>query len=50
LVHQADKVAVIDPKTGEKTINPAAIPHIGQTTVNCPADHEARFTYEPERL
>ena len=32
-------VASIDPKTGEKTINPAAIPHIGQTTVNCPADH-----------
>ena len=32
----------IDPKTGEKTINPAAIPHIGQTTVNCPADPGGR--------
>ena len=28
-------VAAIDPKTGEKTINVAAIPHIGQTTANC---------------
>jgi alcohol dehydrogenase (cytochrome c) len=35
-------VASIDPKTGEKTINPAAIPHIGQTTVNCPADPGGR--------
>jgi len=35
-------VAAIDPKTGEKTINPAAIPHIGQTTVNCPADPGGR--------
>jgi outer membrane protein assembly factor BamB len=35
-------VASIDPKTGEKTLNPAAIPHIGQTTVNCPADPGAR--------
>ena len=29
-------VKSIDPKTGEKTINPAAIPHIGQTTVSLP--------------
>jgi alcohol dehydrogenase (cytochrome c) len=35
-------VASIDPKTGEKTINQAAIPHIGQTTVNCPADPGGR--------
>ncbi len=35
-------VASIDPKTGEKTINPAAIPHLGQTTVNCPADPGGR--------
>ena len=35
-------VAKIDPKTGEKTINPASIPHIGQTTVNCPADPGGR--------
>jgi alcohol dehydrogenase (cytochrome c) len=35
-------VANIDPKTGDKTINPAAIPHIGQTTVNCPADPGGR--------
>ena len=35
-------VAAIDPKTGEKTINLAAIPHIGQTTVNCPADPGGR--------
>jgi alcohol dehydrogenase (cytochrome c) len=35
-------VASIDPKTGEKTINPAAIPHIGVTTVNCPADPGGR--------
>ena len=35
-------VASIDPKTGEKTINPASIPHIGQTTVNCPADPGGR--------
>jgi alcohol dehydrogenase (cytochrome c) len=35
-------VASIDQKTGEKTINPAAIPHIGQTTVNCPADPGGR--------
>ena len=35
-------VASIDQKTGEKTINQAAIPHIGQTTVNCPADPGGR--------
>lgn len=35
-------VAKIDQKTGEKTINQAAIPHIGQTTVNCPADPGGR--------
>ncbi|HME26941.1 MAG TPA: PQQ-binding-like beta-propeller repeat protein [Acetobacteraceae bacterium] len=35
-------VAKIDDKTGEKTINQAAIPHIGQTTVNCPADPGGR--------
>jgi alcohol dehydrogenase (cytochrome c) len=35
-------VASIDPKTGEKTINQAAIPHIGQTTVNCPSDPGGR--------
>jgi len=35
-------VASIDPKTGEKTINPAAMPHIGVTTVNCPSDPGGR--------
>ncbi len=35
-------VASIDPKTGEKTINPASMPHIGQTTVNCPSDPGGR--------
>jgi alcohol dehydrogenase (cytochrome c) len=35
-------VASIDPKTGEKTINQASVPHIGQTTVNCPADPGGR--------
>jgi alcohol dehydrogenase (cytochrome c) len=35
-------VSSIDPKTGDKTLNPAAMPHIGQTTVNCPADPGAR--------
>lgn len=35
-------VASIDQTTGEKTINPDAIPHIGQTTVNCPADPGGR--------
>jgi len=32
----------IDPKTGAKTINQASIPHIGQTTMNCPSDPGAR--------
>jgi alcohol dehydrogenase (cytochrome c) len=40
-VHQ-NVVASIDPKTGAKTINQAAIPHVGQTTVNCPADPGGR--------
>jgi alcohol dehydrogenase (cytochrome c) len=31
-------VASIDPNTGEKTINPDALPKIGETTLNCPAD------------
>lgn len=31
-------VLSIDPKTGEKTINPEVIPVIGETTFNCPAD------------
>jgi alcohol dehydrogenase (cytochrome c) len=35
-------VSSIDPETGAKTINQAAIPHIGQTTVNCPADPGGR--------
>jgi alcohol dehydrogenase (cytochrome c) len=35
-------IASVDPKTGEKTLNQAAIPHIGQTTVNCPADPGGR--------
>lgn len=35
-------VSSIDPKTGEKTLNPEAIPHIGKTTFNCPADPGAR--------
>jgi alcohol dehydrogenase (cytochrome c) len=35
-------VSAIDDKTGEKTINQAAVPHIGQTTVNCPADPGGR--------
>ena len=35
-------VASIDPKTGEKTINQAVVPHLGQTTVNCPADPGGR--------
>lgn len=35
-------VSSIDPKTGVKTLNPDAIPHIGKTTVNCPADPGAR--------
>jgi alcohol dehydrogenase (cytochrome c) len=40
-VHQ-NVVSAIDPKTGAKTINQAAIPHVGQTTVNCPADPGSR--------
>ena len=35
-------VASIDPKTGAKTINQEAVPHIGKTTVNCPADPGGR--------
>ena len=35
-------VASIDQVTGEKTINPESIPHIGETTVNCPADPGGR--------
>ena len=35
-------VESIDPETGEKSINPDSIPHIGQTTVNCPADPGSR--------
>lgn len=35
-------VASWDPETGEKTINEEAIPRIGQTTVNCPADPGGR--------
>lgn len=35
-------ISAIDPKTGAKTLNPSAIPHIGQTTMNCSADPGAR--------
>lgn len=35
-------VASIDPETGAKTINQDAIPRIGETTVNCPADPGGR--------
>src|SRR5882757_617981 len=35
-------VSSIDPKTGARTLNPAAIPRIGSTTLNCPADPGAR--------
>lgn len=35
-------IAAIDPETGAKTINEAAVPHIGQTTLNCPADPGSR--------
>ena len=35
-------VSKIDPVTGEKTLNPEAIPHIGKTTFNCSADPGAR--------
>src|SRR5262249_56691195 len=40
-VHQ-NVGSAIDPKTGAKTISQAAMPHIGQTTVNCPADPGSR--------
>ncbi len=46
-------IDAIDPKTGAKTINAAAIPHIGQTTMNCPSDPGARgwpaTAYDPAR-
>lgn len=35
-------VASIDPDTGEKTFNPDTVPHIGETTFNCPADPGGR--------
>lgn len=35
-------VTAIDPKTGAKTINADSVPHIGKTTVNCPADPGGR--------
>ena len=35
-------VTAIDPKTGAKSINQESIPHIGKTTVNCPADPGGR--------
>jgi alcohol dehydrogenase (cytochrome c) len=35
-------VTAINAKTGEKTLNQDAIPHIGKTTVNCPADPGGR--------
>lgn len=35
-------VTAIDEETGEKTFNEDAIPRIGQTTVNCPADPGGR--------
>ena len=35
-------VQSIDSKTGKKTINPASVPQIGKTTVNCPADPGSR--------
>jgi alcohol dehydrogenase (cytochrome c) len=35
-------VQAIDPKTGAKTINQDVIPHIGETTTNCPADPGGR--------
>lgn len=44
-------VLSIDQKTGEKTINPATVPHMGETTFNCPADPGGRawqaFSYSP---
>ncbi|WP_332692654.1 pyrroloquinoline quinone-dependent dehydrogenase [Devosia sp.] len=35
-------VLSINQETGEKTINPETVPHIGQTTFNCPADPGGR--------
>jgi alcohol dehydrogenase (cytochrome c) len=35
-------VQSIDSKTGKKTIHPEAMPQIGKTTVNCPADPGGR--------
>ena len=35
-------VASVDATTGAKKLNPEAIPHIGKTTVNCPADPGSR--------
>lgn len=35
-------VLEIDPDTGAKTINPDIVPHIGETTYNCPADPGGR--------
>jgi alcohol dehydrogenase (cytochrome c) len=35
-------VSSVDARTGDKTINPAAVPHIGMTTTNCPADPGSR--------
>jgi alcohol dehydrogenase (cytochrome c) len=35
-------VGSIDRKTGAKTLNQATIPHIGQTTMNCPSDPGGR--------
>ncbi len=35
-------VLSIDPATGEKTMNPDAVPIIGETTFNCPADPGGR--------
>ncbi|MHA6689767.1 outer membrane protein assembly factor BamB family protein [Devosia sp. A449] len=35
-------VLSIDQTTGDKTINPEVIPHIGETTFNCPADPGGR--------
>jgi alcohol dehydrogenase (cytochrome c) len=44
-------VLSIDQETGEKQINPEAMPHIGQTTFNCPADPGGRawqaISYSP---
>ncbi len=35
-------VSAIDPRTGDKTINQAVVPHIGMTVTNCPADPGSR--------